>query len=189
APLLDERALDRLVDWPRDGSGRAEATRSVRAWRPELAFVLPASFSSAWLAWRSGARERVGFASEARDALLTTALPRAPRGERHLADEFMDLGAARGLAPAPVPPLRPTAAGEAEAGALLRRSAIAAGEPHALIGPRSAYGPAREWFADRFAAAGRALVARGMRILVCGTAAEREACERVAAGIGPGAVS
>jgi len=189
AALLDERVLDRLVDWPRDGSGRAAATRRVRAWRPELAFVLPASFSSAWLAWRSGARERVGFASEARGALFTTALRRAPRGERHLSDEFMDLGRARGLVPAPVPPLRPTAAGDAEAGSLLLRLGVSAGEPHALLGPRSAYGPAREWFADRFVAAGRALVARGLRVVVCGTAAEREACGRVAAGIGPGAAN
>ena len=189
APLVDERLVDDFLPWPRARAARAPATRRARAWHPELAFVLPASFSSAWLAWASGARDRVGYRSEWRGALLSEAPARAPRGERHLAAEFLDLGALRGLAEVPVPRLVP---GEAAAGAaarVLARAGLGHGERYALLGPRSAFGPAREWFPERFVAAGRELAARGLRVLVCGTAGERETCAAVAAGIGPGAAS
>lgn len=189
AAIAGEAVVDDAVPWPRDGAGRRTATAQVRARAPEVALVLPASFSSAWLAWRSGAPERVGYKSEGRAPLLTRALVRRPRGERHLSDEFLDLAAPLGVVPVPVPPLRPRAEDESAAGALLAAAGVASGGAFALIGPRSAYGPAREWFANRFAAAGRGLVERGMRVLVCGTAGEAAACAAVAKSIGAGAVS
>jgi heptosyltransferase-2 len=189
APLAGEDVLDETIDWPRERAGRAAATRRARAWSPELAFVLPASFSSAWLAWASGARARVGYRGEGRDLLLSVALPRAARGERHLADEYLDLGARLGVREVPLPLLGPTAEGEAAAGRVRERAGLAPGARYAILGPRSAYGPAREWFSERFVEAGRAIVARGLSVLVCGTAAERDACAAVAAGIGAGAAS
>ncbi|HEY6866202.1 MAG TPA: glycosyltransferase family 9 protein, partial [Candidatus Eisenbacteria bacterium] len=48
------------------------------------------------------------------------------------------------------------------------------------------YGPAKRWGVPRFAAAARALAARGFRVLVCGAAGERDECEAVAAAAGPG---
>jgi heptosyltransferase-2 len=189
APLVDEHVLDEFLPWSRAAGVRTDTTRRVRAWRPELAFVLPASFSSAWLAWRAGARDRVGFGGEWRDGLLSESLARSPRGERHLTDEFLDLGARRGLSEVPVPRLAPTAAGTEAAAGVLARAGVEAGERYALLGPRSAYGPAREWFADRFVDAGRALAGRGLRVLVCGTSSEREACAAVATAVGPGAAS
>ena len=189
APLVDEGLLDEFMPWPREPAVRADTRRRARSWQPELALVLPASFSSAWLAWVSGARERVGYRGECRDVLLTEALGRAPRGERHLADEFLDLVAPRGLRAVAVPPLRPSAAGAEAAEHVLARAGLAPGERFALLGPRSAFGPAREWFAERFVAAGRELAARGLRVLVCGTAAERDSCAAVARGVGAAAAS
>ena len=189
APLEDERLVDDLLPWPRASAERAESTRRARAWGPDLALVLPGSFSSAWLAWVSGAPARVGYRGEWRDALLTDALPRAPRGERHQADEFLDLGAGLGLAEVPVPRLEPGAAGRAAAERLLAGAGVARGERYALLGPRSAFGPAREWFAERFVAAGRELRERGLKVLVCGTAGERESCAAVARDVGQGAAS
>jgi len=189
APLVDEGLLEEFMPWPRESSVRAQTHARARAWRPELALVLPGSFSSAWLAWGSGARDRVGYRGEWREFLLTEALVRAPRGERHLADEFLDLGARRGLREVAVPPLVPSAAGAEAAARLLARAGLAADERFALLGPRSAFGPAREWFAERFIAAGRELVARGLRVLVCGTAAERGSCAEVAQGVGTAAAS
>jgi heptosyltransferase-2 len=189
APLVDERVVSEFVPWSRARAVRAEATRRVRAWRPDLALVLPASFSSAWLAWRSGARERVGYRGEWRDGLLTVALARAPRGERHLADEFMDLGTRFGVDDVQVPRLEPGAAGSEAAARVLAGAGVTRGERYALLGPRSAYGRAREWFPERFVAAGRELVARGLRVVVCGTASERASCDDVARGVGPAAVS
>jgi heptosyltransferase-2 len=189
APLADEGLVHEFAPWPADDPGRAAVATRARAWRPDIALVLPASFSSAWLAWRSRARERVGYRGEWRDALLTRPLPRAARGERHLSDEFLDLGAALGLAEVAVPLLLPTAEGRAAAAAALASAGITAGTGYTVLGPRSAYGPAREWFPKRFAEAGRALAARGLRVVVCGTAAERDSCEAIARDIGAPAVS
>ena len=189
APLVDEGLLDEFMPWPRERGVRADTRRRARAWRPELAFVLPASFSSAWLAWVSGARDRVGYRGEWREPLLTESLARAPRGERHLADEFLDLGARRSLRAVPVPTLAPSTAGTEAAERALARAGLAPGERFALLGPRSAFGPAREWFAERFVAAGRELAARGLRVVVCGTGAERDSCAAVAGGVGAAAVS
>jgi heptosyltransferase-2 len=137
--------------------------------------VLPPSFSSAWFAWRTGAARRVGYRGEARSPLLSLALPRPARGDRHLAEEYLALGAGAGVEQAlRVPPCL------AVAGAAGR---------HALLGPGAVYGPAKRWPADRFAEVGRALVARGLSVKVVGTGAERAVCAEVAAGIGTGAES
>ena len=189
ALLATERVAEESFGWPRDGAGRRTVTAQVRERRPDVALVLPASFSSAWLAFRSGAHARVGYRSEGRSPLLTRALARRPRGERHLSDEFLDLAATLGVVPVAVPVLRAQEDHARDATALLAASGVGEGEPYALLAPRSAYGPAREWFADRFVAAGRGLVERGLRVLVCGTAAEAASCATVAQGIGERAVS
>ena len=189
APLADEGLVHELAPWPRDDAGRATVATHVRAWCPETALVLPASFSSAWLAWRSRARVRVGYRGDWRGALLTHALPRAARGERHLSDEYLDLGAALGLAEVAVPLLVPTPEGRAAAASAMTDAGLAAGADYVVLGPRSAYGPAREWFPERFAEAGRSLAARGLRVVVCGTAAEADACDAVRRAAGPAAIS
>lgn len=188
-PLVAEGAIDEWVGWPRDVAGRRAATARVRAWRPDRAVVLPASFSSAWLAWRSSAAIRVGYRGQWRDALLTQALARGVRGERHLSDEYLDLVAGWGVRPSPVPALVPAAAGLDAARDSLARAGVGSGDAYAILAPRSAYGPAREWFPERFAQAGRGLVERGLRVVMCGTVAEQATCAAVAAGIGTGAVS
>lgn len=189
APLAGEGAIDELAAIARDPASRRAAGAAARAFAPEVALVLPNSFSSAWLAWRSGARERVGFAGEGRSWLLTQAPRRAARGDRHQSDEFLDLGGLLGVREAGTPRLEPSADGRTEAVTVLAGAGLPAGAPYAIMGPRSAYGPAREWFPGRFAAAARALAERGLRVLVCGTSAERDACDRVVAESGGAAVS
>ncbi len=195
--LLDgERTFDSGCAWPaRSASGdpppreaRERLLANLRSWRPEVALVLPFSFSSAWFARRTGAAIRVGYAHELRSPLLTHALPRAARGELHLSREYWDLGASLGVMPGPLPMLVPSAEADTSAAALIERAAPGAAR-FAVMAPRSAYGPAREWPADRFAALARRLVARGHAVIVCGTAAERDTCREIAAVAGPGVVS
>jgi heptosyltransferase-2 len=155
----------------------------LRAARFDAALVLPPSFSSAWLAFRSGARLRVGFAHEGRSPLLTHAVRRRARGDRHLSGEYLQLAAALEAREVPLPELAVDAGAVREAGALLAREGLE-GLPFAVLGPGAAYGPAKRWSAERFAALGRQLAARGQAVLVCGAASEREACEPVRAGVG-----
>ncbi len=195
--LAAERTFDAGAAWPGgpgDGDSRVVAQRrsglaaELRAWRPDAALILPFSFSSAWFARRTGAAIRIGYAHELRSPLLTHAFRRPARGERHLSREYLALGNPLGASPGPLPALVPPPEAEAAAGALIGRAAPGA-ERIAVMAPRSAYGPAREWPADRFAALARRLVGRGHAVFVCGTAAERESCRRIAAEAGPGVFS
>jgi heptosyltransferase II len=185
-----------LLEWSAGGAAGAALLGRLRAWRPDVALVLPPSFSSAWFAWRSGARARVGYRGEARSWLLTRALRRPARGDRHVAGEYLDLAADLGVSCdiEPPPPLRAPAGGAAGDGGsgldvLLRGTPAADGAPFALIGPGAAYGPAKRWAAERFAGVARALGERGLAVLAVGSAAEARACAEVAERVGAGAAS
>jgi heptosyltransferase-2 len=183
APLLELLAPDAVWDeafaWPLP----AGAMTALRSPKPETAFVLPPSFSSAWFAFRTGAARRLGFAHEGRSPLLTDALRRPPRGDLHLAEEFLALGERAGLARGGAPGALAVAEGwRAEAVRLLGEAGPA--RPYAVLAPGAAYGPAKRWSAERFADAGRRLAARGWRVLLCGGAGERGTCDEVAARCG-----
>ena len=189
--IAGEAVADQRRVWTREPAERAGLLRELVGRRPDVALVLPPSFSSALFVWRAGARVRVGFRGEWRAFLLTRALPRPPRGDLHVSREYLTLGAV--VAPAvvaalPPPALRPPRQGVERAAAVMARAGVARA-PLALLGPGALYGPAKRWEAERFAAVGHALAVRGYRVLVCGTAAEREVCEAVAAGVGGGALS
>lgn len=171
APLLEllstDLAWDRAEPWP----PTAGAWPRWRAERFEAAVVCPPSFSSAWMAWRLGARRRVGFRGDARDWLLTDAVGRPPRGDVHLSSEYLALGARLGAAEVPW--------------RVLPVNGVAAGAPYAVLGPGAVFGPAKRWPAEAYAETGRRLAAHGLQIRVCGAAADREICDAVATAIGP----
>lgn len=167
-PLLDLLAPEQLWDRALD--------RGAREWpRAEVAVVAPPSFSSAWRAWTSGARRRIGFRGEWRDALLTDALHRPPRGESHLSREYLALAQRAGASEVPLPALPADRPAEAPGAC-------------AVLAPGAVYGPAKRWPEAGFIEVGRALTARGIAVLVCGAQGDAPVCERVAAGI-PGARS
>lgn len=176
ALLAPERLWDEPVAWPPDRAANAR----IRDQRPDLAFVLPPSFSSAWWTFRIGARRRAGFTGDARSWMLTDPFRRPARGDMHLGDEYLALGAPWGVtAPDGWAPLPATPEGEREAETLRSRSG-AERAPYAILAPGAAYGPAKRWSLDRFAEVARRLSARGWAVLLCGAAADRDACEAVA---------
>jgi heptosyltransferase-2 len=192
--LAGDRTWDEALPWPLPADGLAR----LRASRPERAYVLPPSFSSAWLAWRSGARERVGHAGDGRSPLLTRALRRPPRGERHLAREYLALldppAAEREVLP-PAPAL-PVGAEAARAALTLTRDVLARRfraapdvrpgpqRPLALLAPGAAYGPAKRWPVARFASLAVELHRRGFDVLACGGRGDAGECDAVADAAG-----
>ena len=56
--------------------------------------------------------------------------------------------------------------------------------PYVVLGPGAAYGPAKRWPAERFVAIGRRCVSRGLGVLACGAAGERDSAESIARAIG-----
>jgi len=181
--LLELLAPERLWQRAEALPGEPGLVGRLRAGRFDAALVLPPSFSSAWLAFRSGARLRVGFAHEGRSLLLTCAVRRPERGDLHLSREYLQLAAALEAREVPLPGLGVDEAAVREAAALLARVGVEE-RPFAILGPGAAYGPAKRWSGGRFAALGRQLAGRGLAVLMCGAASEREVCEDVAAAIG-----
>lgn len=186
APMLELLAPERLWGRAEPFPGGPGLTARLRAARCDAALVLPPSFSSAWLAFRSGARQRVGFAHEGRSPLLTRPVRRPARGDLHQAREYLRLAGALGAREVDLPPLPVEAGAGREAAALLERAGVAG--RYAILGPGAVYGPAKRWGAERFAAVGVRLAAAGLAVLVCGGAAERETCAAVAAAVGSRAI-
>lgn len=181
APILALLETDGVWDRRVAVEDAAAALVAVRAERPEAAFLCPPSFSSAWFAWRSGARVRVGFRADLRDALLTHAVTRPDRGELHLSREYLALLGTQGwTTTVEVPALAP------ERNAIDAARELAGEGPYAILGPGAVYGPAKRWPAERFAAVARDFRERGWRVLVSGAAGDREVCAAVASAVGEG---
>ena len=159
----------------------------LRGGRFDAALVLPPSFSSAWTMRPFPIARRVGFAGELRSWLLTDPVPRPPRGEEHLSEEYLRLGARLGApSPPPSPALRPSEEDATLARARTKRLGIE-GEPIAVLGPGAAYGPAKRWSLERWIELGRRLGARGHAVLVAGAPADRPLALAIASAVGPGA--
>lgn len=172
----------------------AAAVRGLRAARPDLAVILPNSLSSAALAWRGGARRRVGAAGHWRRWLLTDAVPphRDDRGRITIVpppQAFMDVVAAVGVPPGPLGvELTATPAELAAADAAI--AAIFPGRtgPLIVLNDNSASGTARAWGTEKLAGLARWLAERvpQARILVhCGPADREQARAAVAQAAHP----
>lgn len=181
-------AFDRLEPWPDSRTERAALLERTRAWRPDTAFVLPPSYSSAWFAFRLAAVRRIGFAHDARGALLTHRPFRPPRGEMHLSEEYLSLGRELGVTADSVPDLRAPARGRSAADDLLAELGLASRE-FELFAPGASYGPAKQWPAESFAELGRCATHRGHSVLLCGAPSEAALCAQVAGAIGGSARS
>ncbi len=181
--LLDSEQLwNRWIPKDAPVSGR-EPHSPFHGLRFEAALVLPPSFSSAWSLWRLDIVRRIGFAAEGRSWLLTDAVRRPARGDLHLSEEYLGLGARLGVQRRALPTLIPSEQDRALAAARLQRLELAAA-PLAVLGPGAAYGPAKRWPAERYVALGKALAERGYGVLVAGASADQATAAPIAAAIG-----
>jgi heptosyltransferase-2 len=147
--------VDEVVEFEGSGGGarggRSDADR-LGAARPDIAILLPNSLASAWAAWRAGVPERWGYRADARGPLLTRSVPR-PRGSRHQSDYYRELVAALGMETGG-PPSQVVAGAElrARAAQVLADVGCAPGVPLVGIAPGAAYGRAKQWPPERYAA-------------------------------------
>ncbi len=157
----------------------ADAVREVRA---GLAVVLPNSFRAALVARRAGIPARLGYRLNLRRWLLTQAVPRSRRPV-HQADYYRRLVAAAGVENGPREPrLDVPEASLAAARAILAEHGWTPGMPLLGLAPGAAYGGAKRWPPDRFAAVAELLrQSRGTAAVLIGSAADRPAAYAIEA--------
>jgi lipopolysaccharide heptosyltransferase II len=170
------------IDGVVESRGTLADAAAIRG-RYDLGLLLPNSFASAFTLWRAGIPERWGYATDARGALLTRSCRvRASLGGRSQVYYYRAMLEGLGLAVSG-PPDASLACPEAWA----ERGRALLGSPGPWIGinPGAAYGTAKRWPPERFAAAA-ALVARrsGAQVAIVGSAAERPLAEAIAAQLG-----
>lgn len=159
-------------------AGRFRDDAKALRGRFDAALLLTNSFATALLARAAGIPERWGYARDGRGVLLTRRA-RVPRGVRGWSEVYYyrAMLAALGLTVSASPDVS-LAAPEA----WRSRGAEILGGDGAWIGvnPGAAYGSAKQWFPERFAAvAARAARELGARIAIVGSASERTLAERM----------
>jgi heptosyltransferase-2 len=160
----------------------AEALRVAGA---DTAVLLPNSLQTALVARRAGIPERWGYRGNLRGWLLTRAVPR-PRGLVHQADYYRHLVAALGVANGErVPQLDVPAAIVEGARGLLAAAGWAPGTRLLGIAPGAAYGGAKRWPPERFAAVAAELArSHGLVPVLVGAGADRPAACEIEAELG-----
>jgi heptosyltransferase-2 len=184
------RWIDEVIPYRVSAGLRGLADRwgivsALRARRFDLALLFPKSFEAAFWAALAGARRRVGFATDGRGLMLTDRI-RFDSGlrRRHQVNDYLHLLAATlgvtGDATDCAPDVDSSHRSRM-ADWLAERRRMPAGKLVALA-VAAAYGPAKEWPAERYAALADLLAARhGAECVLVGGPGERDKCARVAA--------
>lgn len=166
---------------------RMEAARALREMQFDCAVLLQNAFDAALVAWLARIPRRVGYARDGRAMLLTDAFRVPANGSLppHESFYYLELIRLAGwLDQVPEQPLvRLEGASKARESGLRRFQAEGI---HRVIGvsPGAAYGTAKRWWPERFAAAASRVAAEsGSTVALFGAESERELCESVAARI------
>ena len=201
---------DRIIPFENAGThkgllGIERLARELRAERYDAALLLQNAFEAAWIAKRAGIPERIGYARDARSWLLTRAVPVPHPGEVPAHEVFYylhlvrcagwlrdDSPHARALSAtsphggaAVAPPLirlRVQPAAQERAEAFLAEAGARNGALRVAIAPGAAYGSAKCWPTERYAAlADRLAGAFDADVILFGSLGERPVAERIAA--------
>ena len=175
---------DELIDYDRKGAhrgfaGRERLAHELRERRFDTALLLQNAFDAAWMAWRAGIPERIGYARDGRSLLLTRAVPVPHEGEIPAHEKFYYLELLRRigwiaevrddshiLLTVSEDERRRGTATLAEAGA--RSSAL-----RIALGAGASYGSAKCWPPERFAATiNQVQCETDAEVILFGTAAE-----------------
>jgi heptosyltransferase-2 len=170
--------------------GRERLVQELRGLKFDVALLLQNAFDAAWLAWRAGIPERIGYARDGRSLLLTKRIAVPKRGEIPLHEQFYYLELVRRAGWGDSLPsesfVRLTVSAEdgARAEGMLHSAGARPGVTRMAIGAGASYGSAKCWPPERFAAfVNRFRQHTDADVILFGTAAERPASDAIAAGI------
>ncbi|MGI9456996.1 MAG: lipopolysaccharide heptosyltransferase II [Aeoliella sp.] len=164
----------------------ATATAKLRAARPDVAVLLTNSVRTGWMAWRSGARARIGTARDLRGWLLTKRVNEQKEHGKWVTlsaiDAYLSVAYAAGCAPeTPELELATTSEDEHAADAVWGALGLPASNRTVVFNPGGAFGAAKHWPAEHFAVLGRRLAQEyDLHVLVnCGPS-ERKIARTIA---------
>lgn len=154
---------------------RWAAAQRLRAGRFDCAVLLQNAFDAALVTWMAGIPRRIGYARDGRGPLLTDSVPLPRPGEIPPHESFYYLELLRRVGWVDALPAEP----------LIRLSVPRrVTTPMVGVSPGAAFGSAKRWLPERFAAAAAQLAGElDAEISLFGSAAERELCEEVHAEI------
>ncbi len=185
--VRDSGWMDELIFWP-DGGADSPAgfwglTGRLRAGAFDLAIVLPNSFRSALAVWLGRAGRRVGYSRDGRGFMLNDRLRPERNGRGFKPVSMLDYynALAERVGCVRVGRRLTLAYGAADEAATEERlGPFDRGRPLVVLNPGGAYGTAKLWPAERFAAVGDELVrAYGARVIVSGTPKEAAIAEQM----------
>ncbi|HEV1287714.1 MAG TPA: lipopolysaccharide heptosyltransferase II [Bryobacteraceae bacterium] len=169
---------------PKNLAEKWRAGRALRSEKFDCAILLQNAFEAAAVAFAARIPERIGYARDGRSLLLTKAIPVPKRGEIPPHERFYYLELLRRAGILEKLPasemIRLEGASAARLAGIERFRALGLGEMIVGVSPGAAYGTAKQWLPDRFAAAA-SRVARdlGARIAIFGSQTEYELCDAV----------
>ncbi len=144
---------------------------TLKPLKNEVGLLLTNSFSSAWLFFRAGLRQRWGYARDFRSFLLTRAV-KTPRKKLHQRDYYLHLLKALGL-PTEFKELFLPLGEETinQAKILLNELKDKA---FIVLAPGAAYGPAKMWPKEYYKDLANFLVKLGFAVIVVGSSKEKD---------------
>jgi heptosyltransferase-2 len=188
-----QQVADRLLPYDVRGEhrgwrGRERLVEELRGQRFDLAVLFQNAFDAAWLAWRAGIPQRVGYARDGRSLLLTRAIPVPRPGEIPAHEQFYYLELLRragwlaALKGEEHIPLSVSEAQRRQAAEALRKVGARPQALRVAIGAGASYGSAKCWPPARFAALAGALQARfDCDVILFGTASEARVSQAIIA--------
>jgi heptosyltransferase II len=190
-----QKLSDELIAYdPKDAhaglSGRERLAQELRARNFDVALLLQNAFDAAWLAWRAGIPQRVGYARDGRSLLLTKRVPVPKRGEIPPHEQFYYLELLRRAGWINSLPQESCVKLDVlqEQARRAEETLLSAGArqdvPRIAIGAGASYGSAKCWPPDRFADfVNRFRLHTDGDVILFGTAVEQQVSDAIAARI------
>jgi heptosyltransferase-2 len=171
-------------------SGRERLAKELRAQKFDVAMLLQNAFDAAWLAWRAGVPERIGYARDGRSLLLTKKISVPKPGEIPAHEQFYYLELLRrtgwidSLPGESFVTLDVSEEHRRQAEETLLSAGARPNAARIAIGAGASYGSAKCWSPDRFADfVNRFRPQTDADVVLFGTVAEQKVSEAIAAGI------
>jgi heptosyltransferase II len=193
-PFCDELIPYEPVKGWKGWGDRWAIAQDLRRRQFDCAVLLQNAFEAAAIAYLAGIPLRIGYNRDARGALLTHPIPVPRVGEipPHQRFYYLELLKRAKLIPGHAPDVGVRLSGATEAAEEGRRLFQDFGTSGAVIGvsPGAAYGGAKRWLPERFAAAA-VQVSRNRRaaVAVFGSEQERTICEELRSAVKAGGVA